>query len=325
MNVHNFSFLGWPDGDQVVTIAVDSSASITWIKSWNITISSFIFNFYGNFIFIMRFEHSELVQLSNISIYGNGYNGCSSIISEESVLEFNDSMFIGLNGFVGAALMMFTSNITFRGSIMFTDNTAVSGGSIYLTHNSTIIFNGTSLFLNKNLAYWGGALSISKGNFIIKGYALFDSNYADFLGGALRITSRANFIFCGSVYSESSNVSLDVDVLSLKKAKVFDTECSTDNTTSFNNSITFLRNTAEYQGGSIACGNESTNTIVSTVTFIGIMYFIESYQSAINGYGCNMRFIGTTYFYKNSALYEGGGAIVSSNSNIMLSGTAYFE
>ena len=29
VNVHNFSFLGWPDGDQVVTIAVDSSASIT--------------------------------------------------------------------------------------------------------------------------------------------------------------------------------------------------------------------------------------------------------------------------------------------------------
>ena len=145
MNLHNFPFLSWPNNDQVVTIAVvDSSGSITWIKSWNITISSFMFNFYDNFIFIMRFEHSELVQLSNISIYGNGYSGYSSI----SVLEFNDSMFIGINGFVGAALMMFASNITFRGSIIFTDNTAVSGGSIYLTHNSILTFNGTSLFLN---------------------------------------------------------------------------------------------------------------------------------------------------------------------------------
>ena len=33
MNLYNFSFLSRPNGDQVVTIAVDSSASITWNKS----------------------------------------------------------------------------------------------------------------------------------------------------------------------------------------------------------------------------------------------------------------------------------------------------
>ena len=66
VNLYNFSFLGWPDGDQVVTIVVDSSASITWNESWNIEISSIMFIFYSNFIFIMRFEHSELVQLSNV-------------------------------------------------------------------------------------------------------------------------------------------------------------------------------------------------------------------------------------------------------------------
>ena len=114
VNLYNFSFLGRPksigrpNGDQVVTIlAVDSSASITWNESWNIEISSIRFFLYGNFTFILRFEHSQLVQLSNISIYGNGYSGCNSIISERSVLEFNNSMFIGINGFVGAALMMY--------------------------------------------------------------------------------------------------------------------------------------------------------------------------------------------------------------------------
>ena len=90
MNIYNFSFLGRPksigrpNGDQVVTIAVDSSASITWNESWNIKISSIRFFLYCNFTFIMKFEHSQLVQLSNISIYGNGYSGCSSIISERS-------------------------------------------------------------------------------------------------------------------------------------------------------------------------------------------------------------------------------------------------
>ena len=148
MNLHNFSFLGWPNGDQVVTIAVDSSASITWNESWNIEISSITFSLHGIFTFIMGFEHSQSVQLSNISIYGNWYCGCSSIFSEESALKFNNSKFIGINGYVGAALMMYASNITFRGTIMFADNAAVSGGSIYLTHNSTLTLNGTSLFRN---------------------------------------------------------------------------------------------------------------------------------------------------------------------------------
>ena len=146
VNLYNFSFLGWPNGDQVVTMAVDSSASITWNESRNIEISSIRFFLHGNFTFILRFEHSQLVQLANISIYGNGCSGCNSIISERSALEFNNSKFIGINGFLGAALMIFASNITFRGSIVFADNAAVSGGSIYLTHNSILSLKGTSLF-----------------------------------------------------------------------------------------------------------------------------------------------------------------------------------
>ena len=145
VNLYNFAFLGRPNNDQVVTIAVGSSAGITWNKSWNIEISLIRFALHGNVTFIMRFEHSQLVQLSNISIYGKGYCVCSSIISEKSTLKFNNSKFIG---FVGAALMMYASNITFRGSIMFATNTAASGGSIYLTHNSILSLKGTSLFRN---------------------------------------------------------------------------------------------------------------------------------------------------------------------------------
>ena len=147
VNLHNVSFLNWPNDDQAVTIAVDSSASIIWSKSWNIEISSIRFTLYGNFTFIMRFKHSQIVRLSNISVYGNGYWGCSLIISEESVIEFNDSMFIGINGVYGAALLIFASNVTLIGSIL-ANNTAASGGSIYLTDNSTLSLNRTSLFLN---------------------------------------------------------------------------------------------------------------------------------------------------------------------------------
>jgi predicted outer membrane repeat protein len=423
--LYNFSFLGRPSGGQTVTIAVDSSATITWNETWNIEISSIKFALHDNFTFIMRFEHSQLVRLSNISIYGNGYSGCSSIISEESVLEFNDSTFIGINGFLGAALMMFASNTTFRGSIVFADNTATSGGSIYLTHNSTLILNGTGLirnntssqeimnrkmlscnnidpmreiklsllnngsggaivgnnsyleiyyysnftqnnaewhggavmlntcslnvqgnasfvgntalhyggamllqntnssvngnfFLNKNLAQRGGALSIIDGIFIINGYILFHNNYASYEGGALYISSHANFKYCGSVYSGSSNASFDAGARPLNKTEAFDAECSTDNALSFNTSITFLLNTAKFLGGSITCEN------ASTVTFFGIVYFNESYDNAIEVDRCNMTFIGTTYFYRNSGSYA-GGAILGSDSKILFSGTAHFE
>ena len=53
-------------------------------------------------------------------------------VKEVAMLEFNNSMFIGINGFLGAALMIFASNITFRGSIVFADNSGT------LRHGSTI-------------------------------------------------------------------------------------------------------------------------------------------------------------------------------------------
>ena len=216
MNLYNFSFLNRPNGDQVVTIAVDSSASITWNESWNIEISSIKFTLYGNFTFVMRFERSQSVQLSNISIYGNWYSGCSSIISEESALEFKDSKFIGINGFVGAALMMYASNITFRGSTMFADNTAAYGGSIYLIYNSTLILNRTSLFLNNTISrkvmnrswsilscnyinsimreiYTGTSAAIICDNSYLEIY-YFTNNIGTLLGGAIMLNSCSLYI-----------------------------------------------------------------------------------------------------------------------------------
>ena len=45
------------------------------------------------------------------------------------------------------SVLIFASNITLTGSIL-ANNTAASGGSIYLTDNSTLSLNRTSLFLN---------------------------------------------------------------------------------------------------------------------------------------------------------------------------------
>ena len=149
-NLYNFSFQGWPHDDQVVniTVAMGSLAGISLKGSYNVKISSISFVLNDNFTFVVRLVHSQSVLLSNISIYGNGHSGCSSIISQESALGINNASFIQIKGFVGAALMMLTSNITFRGSNMFAYNRAISGGSIYSVANSTLILNGTNLFLN---------------------------------------------------------------------------------------------------------------------------------------------------------------------------------
>ena len=109
-----------------------SLTGISLKGSHNIKISSISFVLNDNFTFVVKLVYSQLVFLSNISFYGNGHSGCSSIISQERVLSINNATFTQIEGFLGAALMMLASNITFRGSNMFADNRATSGGSIYL-------------------------------------------------------------------------------------------------------------------------------------------------------------------------------------------------
>ena len=214
-NLYKFSFQGLSNG---VDIEVDSSATITWNASMNIKISSIRFILHDNFTSIMRFKHSQFVQLSNISIYGNGSNGCSAIIGQGATLNIKNSTFIGINGFLGAAIMTVASNITFAGSNSFANNTAVIGGCIYMS-DSSLILNGNSQFLNnkctsvkyyynsKDLAtremslcnnysnseevfIWGccgGALFMDNGNLTIQGNASFTLNTADGEGGAMQL------------------------------------------------------------------------------------------------------------------------------------------
>jgi hypothetical protein len=61
VNLHNVSFQGWPNNDQVVIITVHSLATIVWNETWNIKIASIKFTLRDSFTFIMRFEHSQLV------------------------------------------------------------------------------------------------------------------------------------------------------------------------------------------------------------------------------------------------------------------------
>ena len=305
-NVYNFSFEGLPtDNGVLVNIEFYSLASITWEKSWNVNISSITFILRDNFTFIIRFELSLFVHLSNMSIVGNGYSGCSSIMSRESTLDITNSMFNRVKGLFGAALMMFASNITFSGTNNFVNNTATSGGSVYLS-DSNLTLNGANLFLNNtslrddqkdttvinksvcdhsmettDIGRGGAIYCYSNASYlIVYGHSNFTGNVAEFSGGAIDMES-GHFTFQGNI------------------------------------SFSWNRTMSYYYGGSIYYWN-------SDGEFTGTVYFNETQGSAIRSQSSNISFIGTSYFYRNTAGFR-GGAIQIYDSNLMFSGTVYYE
>ena len=198
-----------PTGDRVVNILL-GGYSITWEKCSNIEISSITFQLTNNFIFSIMFNQTSL-SMSNISIFGNGYSGCSSTISLQSSISVTNSKFIGIQGWLGAAVMILTSYITFTGNNTFADNSASSGGGIYL-HQSTLILTGTNLFTNNTSIFkkqgytecnypmtsWeqkildtghGGAIYSSICNITFNAHLCFTMNTAYDSGGALSVES----------------------------------------------------------------------------------------------------------------------------------------
>ena len=333
-NLYNFSFHGWPSGDQVITIAIDSLAKITWNESWNIEISSIGFILHDNFTFILRFEHSQFVQLSNISIYGNGYSGRSSIIGQGGALNIKNSIFIGINGFLGAAIMMVASNITFGESNLFANNTAASGGSIYLS-DSRLTLNGVSLFLNNTctiiLRYYyseewvtrkmslynhveefiagrcGGAIFMDSGDLTIQANASFRWNTANGDGGAMQLNYT------------SSNISGN---LSVNKNKA-----SCGGVISVVGGNFIIRGYTSFNENFDSCGGSALDIAYTNFKYENmnnVAIFNENYNySAISSIHSNITFIGTIYFYKNIGFK--GGVIRGYDSNVIFSGTIKFS
>ena len=321
-NLHNLSFHGWPaGGDQIVTVMIDSLARIYWRGSLNIEISSINFILHDNFTFIMRFEHSHSLQLSNISIYGNGYSGCSSIISQGSALGINNASFFGIKGYLGAALMMSASNVTFRGSNVFVGNTAASGGSIYLS-GSYLVLSGASLFLNNtsshNIIYSkevvnktflcnyrvktkgigsGGAISCLNSCLQVHGHSNFTANIADSHGGAILVDTSELFLQ-GFTFFSWNVASITGGALKLLNAS-----------SNINGSLSLKRNRAESGGGmEVRTGNLSIQ---------GYALFDENTTKygggALHLTDSHFEYCGSTSFGNNMASYYQGGGTNTSN------------
>ena len=301
-DLYNFSFRGLPTANVEI---VHSLASITWEKSWNITVSSITFTLHDNFTFIIRFELSLFVQLSNISILGNGYSGCSSVMSRESTLDVNNSMFSGIKGLLGAALMMLASNITLKGTNIFVNNTALSGGSIYLS-DSILTLNGATLFLNNEASsyYSNRTLSMS----LYTNYSVDTVQINIGSGGAifcstsyLRVYYYGHSNFTGN-FAEYSGGAIAVD----------------DGDFFIQGNASFGRNTAD-EGGAMVLKYASSN-IIGNVSLNNNKAYVGG---AIAVHGGNLIIQGHTIFEKNSA--EGqGGALNVIFTNLKVCGIIYF-
>jgi predicted outer membrane repeat protein len=153
-NTHNLSFDGVLD-NEVVIIAFRSAASILWKNCSDIEITSLIITLLDNFTYSIVFEHIHSVKMFNITILGNGNNGCSSILSNMSTINIINSQFIGIHGCLGAAIMITaSSNITLTGSNTFKNNVAMNGGAIYI-YGSVLITqaDGANFFTNNSVKF----------------------------------------------------------------------------------------------------------------------------------------------------------------------------
>ena len=307
-NLYNFSFEGLRTGDGpgVANVEFYSLASITWERSWNIEISSICFILRNDFTIIIRFELSQFVQLSNISIVGNGYSGCSSVMSRESTLDINNSTFGEIKGLFGAALMMLASTITFRGTNIFVNNTAASGGSIYL-FDCILTLNGANFFLN-NTALWYSQETVDRKMASCNHHNMETLTYGSSgTGGAifcnatyLRVYEHSNFT--GNVANSSGGaIALDTGEFVIQA------------------NVTFSRNMAYRDGGAMALYN-ATSDISGKLSLDNNEANKGGAISVLNG---TLTIQGYILFDRNSAEDE-GGALYVFYANLKVCGIVYY-
>ena len=264
-------------------------------KSQNIEISAISFILLDNFTYIIRFEQSLFVQLSNISIYGNGHSGCSSVISQESTLQINNAIFLQIRGLLGAAIMIVASNVSIRGTNNFVENTATSGSSIYLS-DGMLTLNGTNLFLNNGASRSGRAVVFEYDyyNKLCKYHVSIDKRRmrSVYNGGAifsitsyLRINGHSNFT--GNIAkSYGGAISVDTGDLTIQGIALFNMNNAKD-------------------GGAIALRNTLTTSSESVIN--------KNFSLNQNKYQIrNVIIEGYTLFNRNSAKKEGGAMYIMS-------------
>ena len=202
--INNVSFVGLSNNRVTITV-LNMSACISWEDCENVEITNINFIIDSNFSCVLSFNSTFYVNLSNIAILGNGHIGCSSIISEKSVVDISNSTFTGMSGSYGAALIASRSNVSFSGNNSFLRNKALSGGAMFL-YNSAVLFNGTNSFYENCASYVTSYIEPTVVNECFSSeYSVVPTQLTDSSGGA--ITSYSSTIVILDYSSETSGFS----------------------------------------------------------------------------------------------------------------------
>ena len=189
ISVHNFTMQGLP-GNETVLIILDPLVNITWDNCYNVEISFISFQLTGYFSYSIAFGESFFVRLFNITVLGSESKGQSAVTIHNSSLVIADSTFIGIYGYIGAALAVFDSSVVlFAGHNFFKNNKAKFGGAVY-SSESVLILNGTNLFMNNSGTTYGGGIEAILSYVTFAGTALFVGNYAIMGASVFSIDSK---------------------------------------------------------------------------------------------------------------------------------------
>ena len=359
--IHNVSFIGLPDNG-VTIMVLNRSACISWEDCKNIEITNIYFIIESKFSCVLSFNSVFCVKLSNITILGNSHIGCSSIISQRSAVDINNSRFTGIRGYYGAALTVSRSTITFAENNSFLRNKAVSGGAIFL-YDSSVLFKWSNSFCN-NSAQKHMESYLEPGNecFSIYNYSVIFEQRNSFSGGGIfsysstitiidnssepSSTSEVNFsaLRCYSL-SDSNYDYIDNQIIEIYKCK-----CNTRtgeyespdpssklSIKNCNPSLRFYNNVAEQGGGSIISIHSSIK-VFGTVDFVrnsartgGTLLLIETSfcfigSPCLTGYVHldNFLQLSSHMLFLNNSATLWGGALFLSNTNFTTYGSISF-
>ena len=225
------------------------------------------------------------------------------LISGSSTLKMEgDGIFINnLAEHGGGISIVYGGYLTLNGNYMFAENLAVRGGGIFV-HDSSMSVRGHTSFINNVANETGGGFISDNSSVRVEGDARFINNSALFGGGISVVdggglTLRGNkIVFAsnwanqgGALYSEYSNVSVEVDGR-------------------------FINNSAELGGGFYIYRGEVTlngdNTFARNWALEGAGFTLHSSNLSSRG---NISFT-------NNLAYDRGGGFVTFNSSVKLQG-----
>ena len=318
--INNVSFIGLPNNSDAVMVFINKSACIIlWEDCGNVEITNIKFIIKSNFSYILLFNSSFLVKLTNITILGNGHSVCSSIVSKRSTVKISNSKFIGIKGHSGAALLASESYITFAGINLFIENMASVGGALNF-YNSCVFFSGLNVFSDnsaKQPRYTTYRVNQTK--------KCIEFVYTYYVSGGAISCDNSSITLSSGEHSLNetlirSHLFVDAfsDVLSINNSKLNFIYFVNNSAYRFGGAINFVRSTLQVCGSVLLLKNNSAN-------FGGAIHSIRSNISiGINCCSTDSISKSIVTLEGNRATYR-GGAIGSHSTNLYFNGNISFS